>query len=727
MNSAPGNPWTNTETPDDAPFSERGFGNLGNAKPAAPNSTASMKGSDNEDSVDKGGRGFLFTEKNDDKPPENPVAGATEDSKGSTGKDLKSPASVEKDIEVPPAGNTESAKGPNGKKNSKKGKGNNGKGRKSPVSTDKDNDDSQEQPTPDATDERMPKIAAIPSKDSPSGIPPGPPSFAGGKLPSSNLGSVASRVKALDDTVPAHPSRPSINSTKDSAPSPLPAPLSPGSRKSPESTLKDSLPSSTNWMVPSAPSSVTSVGIPDLSQSPQEPLSRKPSPLPFGRGSIKPDTDLNQSPNSVESSVSSDRDSAIEGRAPSPEETLSRKTSDMCLRGGYIQSGSDSGVPSQPRRSMQWDSPREDDNGMEFPSASHEVDNPPLEPASYDDLYDASPRSSQSRLSPAIDTSGSRSPQDSGSNIQPTWDTSTHEGQGEFKKTNRLCDECSRILRYISSSVPSKYLHCRRNIHPVTLRCTIWGTVDYASEVASSVSWHLHRTVSQDIRVHAAVRRAASASHREGRWYDVTSPDLPGPVNRQPSHQVKSVKLHPSLLEFIFWPSSWSSSSSSTKPLGKECDRRPRDFTILIDFPMPVDASVESKQYAGIRQRTLDHTIGMKPNIYPVAFRAQLSKYEVPFDYVLSITERTQETLYQIFGRDIPVIGCSSLPDGYYDSRVWVSILIEFPEDDKDIIAKMFGGDTGLAEGWECLMPKGCPSAFYLEWHKDPVTLGIKV
>ncbi len=141
-----------------------------------------------------------------------------------------------------------------------------------------------------------------------------------------------------------------------------------------------------------------------------------------------------------------------------------------------------------------------------------------------------------------------------------------------------------------------------------------------------------------------------------------------------------------------------------------------------------VDMCAEcSKQYAGIRQRTLDHSIAIQPGIYPVAFRAQFSKYEVPFEYVLSLAERTQETLYQIFGHDIPVIGCSSIPDCQADDRVWVSILIEFPAEDKEIITKMFGGYTGFVEGWECLMPRGCPSAFYLEWHKDPVALGIEV
>ncbi|BCS23063.1 uncharacterized protein APUU_31288S [Aspergillus puulaauensis] len=134
-----------------------------------------------------------------------------------------------------------------------------------------------------------------------------------------------------------------------------------------------------------------------------------------------------------------------------------------------------------------------------------------------------------------------------------------------------------------------------------------------------------------------------------------------------------------------------------------------------------------SKQYAGIRQRTLDHTIGIQPGLYPIAFRAEFSKYEVPFDYALLLAERTQDTLYEIFGHDIPVIGCSSIPDSFYDDRVWVSILIEFPEEDKEIIMKMFGGGTGLVEGWECLTPKGCPSAFYLEWHKDPVGFGIEV
>lgn len=594
MNPAPGNPWTNTETPDDAPFSERGFGNLGNAKPPAPSSTASMSDSDSKDSVHKSGRGFLFTEKDDDKSPENPSAGAAEDTKGSTRKDQKSAASVEKNIEAPPAGNMESTKGPNSKKNSRKGKGSNAKSRKGLVSTEKDNDESQEQPAAAAADERMPKIAAIPSKDSPSGIPPGPSPVAGGALGSSNPGSVASRVKALDNTMPG---RPNMDSRKTPEPSPSPYPLLAGSRKAPESTPTDSPPSSTNSTTPSAPSSLTSVGIPDLAERPQGPISRRPSPLPPGRGSIKSDTDgttLNQAPSSVERNASNSKGtSVVEDRAPNPEQTLSRKPSYISARRGSIQSGSDSGVPSQPRRSMQWDVPSEDDNGEEFPSASREMDNSPLEQASYDSLYDASPQEPRSPLSLAMDISGSRSPQESDSNIQSTWDTSTHQDQGECKNPAKLCDECSTMLTYISSSVPSKYLHCRRNMYPVTLKSTIWGTVDYASEVASSVSWYLHRTVSQDIRVHAAVRRAASASHREGRWYDVTSPDIQGPVYRQPCRQLKSVKFHSSLLESIFWPGSWSSSSSSTKAPGKECDRRPRDLTILIDFAMPVDASVE--------------------------------------------------------------------------------------------------------------------------------------
>lgn len=588
--SAPGNPWTNTETPDDAPFSERGFGLRPDPKPPAPDSSASMKATDSKDSAGNGQQVSTSARKSGNKTPEKQVADVAENRTNSPDKCQKNPARGK---------DTEFVKGPNSKENARKSRNNAGKGRKGPSFSEHDDNESPEKSTSGTTDERMPKIAAIPSTVSPYVMPPRPPSLPDGRLASPRPGSVASRVKAFDDSTPPSPTRParqSVDSTKEPAPVPSPAPSLPETASTAVSTSKDRPPSSTNSTVPSAPSSVTSMGSSDRVHSPEQ-----TSPLSSRRGSIQSETDgviLNQSPTSVQREISSDEeDHAVNYRSPSPEQTPSREPSDISPRTESIQSGSDSETPSRQRRSIHWDLPSDDNAPVddELSSAPHETGSPQLEPVSHDDLYDASPQAPQPHRGLTIDISGPRSSQESGYTVQLTTHESTQNGHGECDSLNNLCEECSAVLNDISPWVPNKYLHCPPNVHPVTLKCTIWGSVEDARQIALSLSRYLHKTVSRDVRVHAAVRRAASAAHREGRWYDVTRPDIPGPVSRRSPRSAKGDKVHTFVGQAFLWP--LSSFSSSSKVLGKEWDRRPRDFRILIDFPMPVEAGGALERY----------------------------------------------------------------------------------------------------------------------------------
>lgn len=591
--SAPGNPWTNTETPDDAPFSERGFGLPPDPKPPAPDSSASMKATDSKDSAGNGQQVSTSARKSGNKTPEKQVADVAENRTNSPDKCQKNPAGGK---------DTEFVKGPNSKENARKSRNNAGKGRKS-VSENDDNE-LPEKSTSGTTDERMPRIAAIPSKDSPFVMPPRPPSLPDGRLASPRPGSVASRVKAFDDSTPPSPARParqSVDSTKESAPVSSPAPSPPETASTAVSTPKDSPPSSTSSTVPSVPSSVTSVVSPDRDPIPEQTLSAKASPLSSRRGSIQSETDgviLNQSPTPVQREMSNDEeDHAVNDRSPSPEQTLSREPSDVFSRTESIRSGSDSETSSKQRRSVHWDLPSDDISPVddELSSAPREAGSPQLELVSHDDLYDASPQVSRPHRTPTIDISGPRSSQESGYTVQLTTHESTQNGHGECDSLNNLCEECSAVLNDMSPSVPNKYLHCPPNVHPVTLKCTIWASVEDARQIASTLSRYLHKTVSRDVRVHAAVRRAASAAHREGRWYDVTSSGIPGPVSRQLPRSVKGAKVHNFLGQAFLWP--LSSSSFSSKVLGKEWDRRPRDFRILIDFPMPVEGGGPLERY----------------------------------------------------------------------------------------------------------------------------------
>ncbi|BCS23061.1 uncharacterized protein APUU_31286S [Aspergillus puulaauensis] len=567
--SAPGNPWTNNETPDDAPFSERGFGLPPSPKPPAPGSTVSMK-----DGPDGGQIGSSSADKDGDQPPLKPTADATEGNKDGDDEGQIKPFFLEMGGDTPTTGS---------QRNKGKGKDNAGKG----------DDESQEQPPTVVTDERMPKIAAIPSKDSASVMPARPPPFDGGRLASSIPGSVASRVKALDDTMPLRPARPSMDFTKDSAPGPSAARLSIGSEKMPSSIPKDSPPSSTNSTVPPAPSSVTSVGISDKAPGPEPTLSRNPSPLPSPRGSVQsdndggapgqshksgqgggssyiedpalyygdasseqavpgeptswrtympPDSDIelpSTAPNSGQYGSDYKEDPAPYCRDPSPEQGVPREPSNMSPGRMWTPPSSHTKMPCIPPKfgnygcmdkedvalyykdpsPEKWEAYRgKGGDGVEdkLPSAPHETDSLQPEPT-FHDLYDESPQESQSHSPHTTDRPGPGS-QESGPNIQPSSDTPPQNGERKFTSLNNQCEECASVRKTISSCVPEIYLRCPPDMHPVMLKFTIWGSVVDASQIAMSLTRYLYTSGPPGVRVNAAVRRAASATHREGRW-----------------------------------------------------------------------------------------------------------------------------------------------------------------------------------------------------------------
>lgn len=605
--SAPGNPWTNNETPDDAAFSERGFGLPPSPKPPATGSTVSMK-----DSPDEGQNGPSSADKDSDKSSLKPTADATEGNKDSADEGQVKPFFLEMGGDTPTTGS---------KKNTGKRKNNAGKGRKTPPPADKGDDESQEQPTAVVTDQRMPKIAAIPSKDSPSVMPAPPPSFAGGRLASSRPGSVASKVKALDDTVLPRPAPPSMDSTKDSAPGPSAARLTTESESIHSSIPKDSPLSSTNSTVPPAPSSVTSVGIPDKAPSPEPILSRKPSPLPSPTRSIQSDNDggvPGQSHKSGQWDVSGYiGDPAPYGRDASPEQEVPREPSNMSPGRMWRPPSSHTKLPCIPPKRGKYGSRYKEDAAIYYedpspeeweaysgkggygvedklPSAPYETDSLQPEPT-FDGLYDASPQASRFHSPHTTDRSGPGS-QESGPNIQPSSDTPPQNGERKCSSLNNQCEECASVRKTISSCVPEIYLRCPPDMHLVMLKFTIWGSFVDASQIAMSLTRYLYTSGPPGVRVNAAVRRAASATHREGRWYDLTSTEIPRPVSQRPSHPLEGVKVRYFLGQAFVWPRL----SSSRKVVGKQHERRPRDFRVLIDFPVPVDEAVERYIISGL-------------------------------------------------------------------------------------------------------------------------------
>ncbi|KAL2820981.1 hypothetical protein BDW59DRAFT_164385 [Aspergillus cavernicola] len=129
-----------------------------------------------------------------------------------------------------------------------------------------------------------------------------------------------------------------------------------------------------------------------------------------------------------------------------------------------------------------------------------------------------------------------------------------------------------------------------------------------------------------------------------------------------------------------------------------------------------------TKEYTAIGEKYPDYTIALKPNIYPVAFRGKFPESEVPFDYSILVANSIEHSLQQIFGEPVPVLAFSSFDtEATLDSEIWASFLIEFPVEDDVIIQGIFGGIEDSFEGLECLVPDGCPTAFFLRWHKDPM------
>lgn len=117
------------------------------------------------------------------------------------------------------------------------------------------------------------------------------------------------------------------------------------------------------------------------------------------------------------------------------------------------------------------------------------------------------------------------------------------------------------------------------------------------------------------------------------------------------------------------------------------------------------------------------HTIDLQPDIYPVMFRARFPESEVSFDYGLKVADHIEQFLYDVSGRPITVLAYSNFADSpTFESQVWVSILIEFPEDEEEVV-RMFDALVGVLGGWEVGVPEGCPCAFWLEWHRDPMSL----
>ncbi|RDW58532.1 uncharacterized protein DSM5745_11223 [Aspergillus mulundensis] len=135
--------------------------------------------------------------------------------------------------------------------------------------------------------------------------------------------------------------------------------------------------------------------------------------------------------------------------------------------------------------------------------------------------------------------------------------------------------------------------------------------------------------------------------------------------------------------------------------------------------------------------RTLQAILSTRPGVsinpmpaktYPVAFRASFPEHSIPFDYAVRVANAVEKTLLDVFGQRMPVLAFNSFEDVVTrDSKIYVSILIEFPGEDGDVVANTFSGvSEGLkGEGWECLLPRQgeCPSTFWLRWHADPMKL----
>ncbi|KAL4782617.1 hypothetical protein BJX76DRAFT_358773 [Aspergillus varians] len=128
------------------------------------------------------------------------------------------------------------------------------------------------------------------------------------------------------------------------------------------------------------------------------------------------------------------------------------------------------------------------------------------------------------------------------------------------------------------------------------------------------------------------------------------------------------------------------------------------------------------KEYTGILKQNRTRKISLHTGIYPVAFRAKFAASDIPADHAINIAHNIEDTLSEVFGMDIPVLAYASIPTHpSAEENIWVSILIEFPEEDGDLIFKIFGDLGGVPQGWECLVPQGCVNAFFLRWHRDPM------
>ncbi|KAL4922029.1 hypothetical protein BDW62DRAFT_197265 [Aspergillus aurantiobrunneus] len=333
-----------------------------------------------------------------------------------------------------------------------------------------------------------------------------------------------------------------------------------------------------------------------------------------------------------------------------------------------------------------------------------------------------------------------------------------------------LCEECQYKRKKINMNVESNYLICGSEIYPAMVECVLMGTPDEAGEIASKLERRMGLFCRESVTVHASVRRSAAEGHRAGRWYDVTTRDYPASLSCLPSSQ-DSEKQRNLLEQFLYWH--LAKAEEKQKEKQKAARTMFHDFRLLLDFPVPVEprGSIErhlasglpknvkiikvkfiqthhtlhrladslngremtcttftnmctqcSKEYAGILQKYPMHSISLHTGIYPVSFRGAFPETEVPFDYAIHVANRIENTLYQIFKRRVPVLAFNNFASQpAADSELHVSVLIEFPAEDEEIINEMFGEIKDECEGWECLVPSGCPNAFFLWWHKDPM------